>query len=82
MGKRIRTNADKQRLLDEQEELVRRALAESEATTPMRLTGPPTTAGDRMRMRGVPIQAIGVGGTLPGTQPLDEVLRKERRRGG
>ena len=77
----IRTHQHRADLIQAQAELVRKALRDSDPTTPMRHAGPPTTAGDRARMRGVPIQAIGVGGTLPGTQPLEELLRKERRRG-
>lgn len=77
----IRTDQHKAELLEAQAAAVRKALRDSEVTTPMRVHGPPTTAGDRARMRGVPIQAIGVGGTLPGTQPLTEVLRRERRHG-
>lgn len=42
--------------------------------------GPITSPGDRLRMRGVPITARGVGGTQPGTNPLTQLLRKEARR--
>lgn len=38
-----------------------------------------TAAGDSRRMRGVPIQAPGVGSTAPGTDPLSVLLAKERR---
>ena len=36
-----------------------------------------TAGGDVRRMRGIPIQARGVPGTLPGTQPEDELMRKQ-----
>lgn len=57
---------------------VRRALADA---TPDQIAkhGPVTSPGDRIRMRGVPISAIGVGGTQLGTNPLHAVLRAERR---
>jgi hypothetical protein len=34
---------------------------------------PRATAGDELRMRGVPIQARGVSGTMRGTQPHTEI---------
>lgn len=42
--------------------------------------GPITSPGDRIRMRGVPITAVGVGGTQLGTNPLTEVLRRQDMR--
>lgn len=35
--------------------------------------------GDERQLRGIPVQAMGVGGTQDRTDPLREVLRKERR---
>lgn len=60
-----------------QAQLVRQALADA---TPTQLVtgGPITSPGDRVRMRGVPIQAVGVGGTMLGTDPLAETLRRCR----
>ena len=37
------------------------------------------TAADRRVMRMIPISAIGVGGTAPGTDPLLELLLQEQR---
>lgn len=52
-----------------------------EATPAERINhGPITSPGDRIRMRGVPITARGVGGTQPGTDPLAHLLRKQARR--
>lgn len=51
-----------------------RLLAElaREAADPIILTKPvrgATPAGDELRLRGIPMQARGVGGTMRGTQP-------------
>jgi hypothetical protein len=34
--------------------------------------------GDRRVLRMIPVHAYGVGGTVPGTNPLAELLRQER----
>ena len=39
-----------------------------------------TAAGDSAKLRGIPVQARGVGGTSPGTDPLAALLDKERQR--
>jgi hypothetical protein len=36
-----------------------------------------TAAGDARRLRGIPCQSQGVGGTMPGTDPLQVLLDKE-----
>jgi hypothetical protein len=38
-----------------------------------------TARGDARRMRGVPIQARGVGGTSPGTNPEGETINRSQR---
>ena len=58
--------------------MVQHALREATPTQQIR-GGPITSPGDRTRMRGVPITAVGVGGTQPGTQPLHALLAAERR---
>lgn len=45
-------------------------------------TGPQTLPGDRRRLRGTPVLTRGVGGTMLGTDPLGEVLRREARTAG
>lgn len=47
-------------------------LAEAPPTT----TSTATLAGDRRRLRGIPVVG-GVGGTSPGTDPLGALLHKE-----
>lgn len=37
-----------------------------------------TKPGDERKLRGIPVQARGVGGTMPGSDPLAEVLRSDR----
>lgn len=39
-----------------------------------------TLAGDRERLRGVPVVARGVGGAIPHTSPLAELMQREERR--
>lgn len=64
----------------EQARMVEHALREATPTEKM-TGGPITSPGDRLRMRGVPIQAVGVGGTMLRTDPLGETLRRAGRRG-
>lgn len=56
--------------------MVRAALRDAAPTDRIH-GGPITSPGDRLRMRGVPIQAVGVGGTMVGTDPLRELLRRQ-----
>lgn len=37
-----------------------------------------TAPGDTRRLRGIPVQAIGVGGTSPGTNPHQALEQKQR----
>ncbi len=37
-----------------------------------------TLAGDTRRLRGIPVQARGVGGTSPNTNPVQALMLKER----
>jgi hypothetical protein len=65
------------RQLDAQDRAaVDRAVQDSipETSTVARATLP----GDTRRLRGIPICAMGVQGTSPGTDPVAEVLRWER----
>jgi hypothetical protein len=65
----------------EQRRIMERALAEASPLEKV-AQGPPTTPGDRIRLRGTPIQTKGVGGTMLGTDPLRALLAKERRQRG
>jgi hypothetical protein len=55
---------------------VDKAVEEAEDTP---VPGEQKAGGDRWRLRGIPVIGRGVGGTSPQTDPLAEVLRKERR---
>lgn len=44
------------------------------------LPNPFAKIGDPVRMRGFPLMAPGVGGTMRGTSPLGEVIRRENQR--
>lgn len=37
-------------------------------------------AGDERKLRGIPVQAPGIGGTMPGTNPLARTLSNDRWR--
>ncbi len=63
----------------EQRRILERALREAEPMDKV-THGPPTTPGDRIRLRGTPIQTKGDGGTMLGADPLGALLAKERRR--
>jgi predicted NUDIX family phosphoesterase len=41
---------------------------------------PLTPGGDKARLRGLPVLTRGVGGHIPGTDPLGELLRREAQR--
>ena len=45
------------------------------------LIGPSAAGGDRERLRGVPILTRGTRGTMRGSDPLAELLRRERSNG-
>lgn len=62
----------------EQAAILRRALLESDPTLPIRAGA--TAGGDRVRLRGLPVVGRGVGGHVPGTDPLGELLRREAQR--
>ncbi len=63
----------------EQRLILERALRDS--IPEERISSDPKTAGgDKVRMRGVPITALGVAAVQPGTQPLLALLAKEARR--
>jgi len=53
---------------------VQRALHEA---SPMEIakSGPGILSGDSRALRGIPVQAVGVGGTMIGTQPEREACR-------
>ena len=74
MGKRIRTNAEREQLEREQARLVAKALAAAAPTAGMR-DGPATAGGDAARLRGIPAIGRGVSGCIPGTDPEREATR-------
>lgn len=53
-------------------------LAESAPELDSRRVSRSTAAGDSRKLRGIPVQARGVGGTSPGSDPLAALLAKER----
>lgn len=73
------------RFFARQEEVARlreisQIVAESEVLDEQVATAPGVTlAGDRRRLRGVPVVG-GVSGTSPGSDPVAEVLRRESER--
>lgn len=68
---RAREDAEQRRILE-------RALAESTPLERFAQSGR-DRSGDRATMRHLPVVARGVGGTMPGTDPLGALLAKERR---
>jgi hypothetical protein len=59
---------------------ITRNLIESGEMAPDTLTSAgATAAGDERRLRGVPVQARGVGGTVLGTHPLAALMAKQPR---
>lgn len=48
-------------------------------TAPAKASAGATSGGDWQRMRGFPIIGRGVGGTVPGTDPLAALIAKEQR---
>lgn len=55
---------------------VTRAVAEAVDSSPVAAA---TKAGDPRKLRGIPVCAMGVGGTSPGTDPYGAMARKVRR---
>ncbi len=55
-------------------------LAQTVEPTPTgrKLIGYRSSEGDRQRMRAIPVIAEGVGGTIPGTEPLAALIAKQR----
>lgn len=66
---------DRQEMLAQQRQAIARVVAE--ATDRDMPEG--TAGGDKKRLRGIPVQARGVGGTAPGTDALSVLLARERR---
>jgi hypothetical protein len=63
-----------------QARILAEALHPDTQNIPLRDCAGITARGDARRLRGVPIQAKGVGGTSPGTNPESEILRRGPRR--
>lgn len=71
---------DRGRRHRDQERAVEKALRESGGSAPTNAkSGKLTAGGDTERMRGVPIQAPGVGSTARGTQPESETVRRDEQ---
>lgn len=68
---RIRTAIQREALAADQARMVADALVGANVNAP---TTPRAAAGDPRRLRGIPITARGVGGTMPGTHP-ESVIR-------
>jgi hypothetical protein len=56
-----------------------RIARETGEALPARPVGGAMAGGDAQAMRGVPIQAHGVGGTVRGTDPLATLMQKQPR---
>ncbi len=74
MGKRIRTNAEREELERQRADAIRLALAESDPAVQLR-DGPATAGGDPVRLRGIPAIGKGVSGCVRGTDPEREATR-------
>lgn len=70
---RLLAKLQRERLADEHAKLVASALMESAASNVP--TRGRSGEGDQRRMRGIPVIGRGVGGTIPGTDPLREAMR-------
>ena len=77
MGKKIRTNQERQQMLEDQAAAVRAALGEADDTATMR-DGPATSGGDARRLRGIPAIGRNVSGCIPGTDPEREATKPRR----
>ena len=64
----------------EDERKIGRVLIESESADLPASVARATLPGDTRRLRGIPVCAMGVGGTSPGTNPLAALLMSERLR--
>lgn len=68
---------DRRRMVNAQAEALREAAAANpEGMFPKRQAHP--AGGDRVQLRGIPVQAPGVSSVSPHTQPEAEVVRRER----
>jgi len=68
----------RQQLASQDAANITRILHEAGANTaPEPTVARATLPGDRRRLRGIPVVG-GVGGTSPGTDPVGELIRKER----
>ena len=68
---------DKERLEKQQAEILRDTILDQ----PVLATVAGVSSGDDWeRLRGLPVVSRGVGGTLPGTQPERELMRRESQR--
>lgn len=70
--------AELQRIDDERK--LARILLETGETAPPKQAAGATSGGDWQRLRGLPAIGRGCAGAIRGTDPLGEVLRRERRR--
>jgi hypothetical protein len=68
------TNTEDQRKLDR---IINQG---GDINTPPPTTSTATLPGDTRKLRGIPVQARGVGGTSPGTDPLTALIHKQRPR--
>ncbi len=64
----------------EWERKLARILIEVGEPAPASRTFRATAAGDEQRLRGIPCQAKGVGGTSPGTNPMAALMSKQKNR--
>ncbi len=69
----------RQKSLDaEAERMIARAVVEAEPVNPATVTSA-TLAGDKRRLRGVPVVGGGTGGAIAGTNPVAALMRKQPR---
>lgn len=64
----------------EDERKIAKAILEAGEAPPTRAVAGATAGGDRRRARGVPLVGRGIGGTMPGTDPVSALLRRESGR--
>lgn len=77
---RLRNPLAERRAMERAQAGVLLAALEANPTASLPLRHELTKPGDKDALRGLPAVARGVSGAQPGTDPLREVLRKERRR--
>lgn len=75
---RLMAKLQRDELADEFARKVATALSESGRALPQKAR---SAAADPRRLRGIPVIARAVGGTMPGTQPEGAVLRRWHPRG-